>query len=1269
MRSYSSLLTVSIAASLSLLGQIRPSYAEGSVNLYPNGATGNRGNIEWRQTTDGRYGGLIARRSVFKVYAQAGESILLGSSAKGITSGTNTGDILLYSPGTVTGPRGGETFPTTPALSCNTQANPAGQITSRAQELAGPTPNVGGYTPCIFTAPTTGVYDVVFTGPGGFNATGDGGVTGSIAQSTNNFNATQGSSVSTWDVTVRTDPNNPATTRSGRLFTYALVAFLANNGRSLNSTVYPVTIDGYRYQTNFKGLDPNGFVAFGNRSGFLNTDGTPLYRDVLAATGTANVALVQTIQGGATMAPPEFPIFLSNTNVAGSDAPTVLTALGITNSPLVPTVTNLQFAGTSSGSTSLQNTGGTFTFNTNIDGSYELIISADGVDFDPTNTLNRVIRQQLNAPGNQSILWDGKRNDGTFFPVNPPGGSYPVRVSVRGGEYHFPLLDAENSVNGGPSFTVLNPPGSFAAGFTPTTAFYDDRGYQLANGTVVGTAVNGPLCPTGTAGNSTQPNPVNSNTLTGFNSTGLDRRFGTASGGNSNVTSCAGSFGDAKGLDLWTYFPSQFTTTNVVIVPATQPRPTATKFVERIVDADNSNSLTGGDRIRYTITYANSGTAAASNFQITDVLPAGLTYVPGSITVTPTGAGTTAIANTAYAGTTASPNLLGANAVLGINGTIVVTIEANIGAVTGNLFNQANGTSNTPGFPAGGLLTDTRDATTSGIPNSSIDQSVYPTGTTTDPTGITIGSPRPILNKAVRRLRDNDNTGTLTPGDDLEYIIVARNPNTVAPINNLVLSDIVPTQVQFLRDAANPITITGVPFTVATSLPATSFNGAGAPAIALTQPGTLPAGGTVTLRFNARIRAGAASPIANQALVNYQGDLGIPVRSDGSDSTNPGTSGSGTNPGIPDGTGQVNQANAGPEDETIVAFVLPINPVGTKSVRVLDDRDGSGGPSIGDVIEYTVIYQNTSTTTAVNNFQLSDPIDGANLAFLPGSYTFTASSAATTVTGRNTFNGTTEPIASEIGTLAPGDSITVTFAATITAPPNTVIRNQASAVSNGPISPSLTDAVSGPQDIPQLIDDGTETGNEATNPGDDEPNLLTVRAPGNARLKLLKRITGATRSGDSLPGLNFTQTVNDDPIVTDLNAAGLTAFGLPEIPATTPLRSGDEVEYTIYFLSDGSSFAQNTTLCDLIPAGTTFVPNSYGSSRGVSLRLAGTTSAQTNATDADRGSFTPALAPLPSVNGCSNATNPNGAAIVSLGTVSNLAPNQVGFFRFRVRVN
>ena len=100
--------------------QAQPASAEGSRDLYPNGATGSRANIEWRNSY---YGGALLRRTLLKVYANAGEYILLGSSAIGAPLAppnylTSVADILVYNPGLVTGAIGSESIPATASFSC-----------------------------------------------------------------------------------------------------------------------------------------------------------------------------------------------------------------------------------------------------------------------------------------------------------------------------------------------------------------------------------------------------------------------------------------------------------------------------------------------------------------------------------------------------------------------------------------------------------------------------------------------------------------------------------------------------------------------------------------------------------------------------------------------------------------------------------------------------------------------------------------------------------------------------------------------------------------------------------------------------------------------------------------------------------------------------------------------------------------------------------------------------------------------------------------------
>ncbi len=165
-------------------------------------------------------------------------------------------------------------------------------------------------------------------------------------------------------------------------------------------------------------------------------------------------------------------------------------------------------------------------------------------------------------------------------------------------------------------------------------------------------------------------------------------------------------------------------------------------------------------------------------------------------------------------------------------------------------------------------------------------------------------------------------------------------------------------------------------------------------------------------------------------------------------------------------------------------------------------------------------------------------------------------------------------------------------------------------------------------------------------------------AAGTPDFKLVKRITNVIRNGTPLAGVDFGAVI-DDPTDSNDTAAGfaqIPVVGVTAVPITTPVQSNDEVTYTIYFLSDGASPAISSNICDLIPGGLSFIPGSLELKLGSAASLPG-------------GNFYAPLAPLPNNNSCTIQTNPNGAAIYDLGTVSNSPGSNFGFVRFRVRVN
>jgi uncharacterized repeat protein (TIGR01451 family) len=158
--------------------------------------------------------------------------------------------------------------------------------------------------------------------------------------------------------------------------------------------------------------------------------------------------------------------------------------------------------------------------------------------------------------------------------------------------------------------------------------------------------------------------------------------------------------------------------------------------------------------------------------------------------------------------------------------------------------------------------------------------------------------------------------------------------------------------------------------------------------------------------------------------------------------------------------------------------------------------------------------------------------------------------------------------------------------------------------------------------------------------------------------RIVKRITNILRNGATLPGENYAGVIND-PADTNDDAPGFAQLPLAGIlaqPTANPVRSNDEVTYTVYFLSDGGTPTIDANICDLIPGGMTFIPGSLEVKRA-------------SASVGSGGNFFTPLTPLPANNSCTIQENPNGAAIYELGDIPSTPGSNFGFVRFRVRVN
>ncbi len=633
-------------------------FAEGSRTLFPAvPAPAFRADLDLTADTAATvpYVGVTQRRQFIYVYANAGEYILFGSSNR-----NNGGDVLVFNPQSF-GTKGAETIPATADFQCSVNA-PAGSfgggtlgnIAARTNELAGPNSAdnsqtvANGYAPCAYLAPSTGIYGVKFT----VATSGGSAPTGSVA-TLHVGNAT----VAAWDVTVRATATS-LTDINARVFTYALVAFTGGNSRPLNHTLFYATLDGQRYQQTMQAFDPNGYALWGSGLGFLD-NGQPLYKDIRGGNAQVAPGSGQFVAELAAQQP-QTPIFFSSispTDVNASQAQTVLQALGIPLTPPTPQLSNVAFNGQQSGNTTYLGSGGTFTFTTQNDTSYQIVISADGVDFDPANPANATITG-LAPNGSNSVQWNGSANNGTAFPV----GTFNFRIVGRNGEIHFPIVDDEGNSVGGPTLTKLN-----GANAGDNVVFFDDRGYITRNQVTVGT-LNGALCAAATP---TPPTPDHSllgvdsslNTFTGPNcaSGACYYRYWPANGNSNSDCATTAGFGDAKALDLWSFQQTPDTNAQIVIVTtpaaaqvATSVSVPPTAFPGTTVNGSLSFQNVGGTTatgVTYTTTIGTPGNCPTN--LVFPLVPAGVTFTYDSATCIVTFAG--------------MPTTLATNAVLNFN--------------------------------------------------------------------------------------------------------------------------------------------------------------------------------------------------------------------------------------------------------------------------------------------------------------------------------------------------------------------------------------------------------------------------------------------------------------------------------------------------------------------------------------------------------------------------------------------------------------------------
>jgi uncharacterized repeat protein (TIGR01451 family) len=634
----------------------------------------------------------------------------------------------------------------------------------------------------------------------------------------------------------------------------------------------------------------------------------------------------------------------------------------------------------------------------------------------------------------------------------------------------------------------------------------------------------------------------------------------------------------------------------------------------------------GSYTIPYTVTVQNYAPAAAeynvTNLQITDDLAttfAGATI--NSVTNLENGQNSNLAVNSNFNGQ-GDQNLLQGTDTLAGQQSRTITFNVNItpGASLGPFNNTMTVTGNHAASAFAGPITDTSVNGTDPDANGN----GTPVNGDSDPSNNT--SPTPVTITANPQLGVAKTLGTVTNNGDgsftLPYTVTVRNAGNIS-LNSLQVTENLSQTfpgASVLSIVPNSLSSTGViPVTVNPN-----FNGTTDTNL-LAGTDSLAVGANATITFNVRVNPGATpGPYNNTAVGNATGANGTEV----SDQSNNGTNVD------PDGDGDPTNNNL----PTPVSFTSTPRLGVAKSLGTVNANSDRSF-----TVPYTVTVGNVGDI-GLNNLQVTENLSQT----FNGTTAFSVeanSLSGTGVTVNPNFNGTSNTnLLAGTDSLAVGANATITFRVRVTPGTNPGPYNN-TAVGNATGTNGAT------------VTDQSNDGTNVDPDGNGDPTDNNVPTPLNfaGNMRLVKRITGVARNGVPVNSLSFTG-VDADADANALVQAGLTPIGVRAIPPTNNLISNDEVEYTIYFLSDGSQAANQVNFCDLIPAGTTYIPNSTVVQVG-----------NTQLTSSDR--FLPSLTPLPAGNSCLDQNNPNGAVIANLGNVPNTSGSNFGFIRLRVKIN
>jgi uncharacterized repeat protein (TIGR01451 family) len=717
---------------------------------------------------------------------------------------------------------------------------------------------------------------------------------------------------------------------------------------------------------------------------------------------------------------------------------------------------------------------------------------------------------------------------------------------------------------------------------------------------------------------------------------------------------------------------------------------TAAPRAALIVQKDNGlTTVAPGQALTYQITVKNNGPSTIRGFKLTETIPDWIQnpiFAVGQGTFSPTK--TDGTPNDIWTGDWTNLNLIPGNPT-----TDRVTLT-----VTGTLSSSATpGTNN---------LTNT--VTVAAIPGYTLD---------TANSTLSANDVDSIQATADLEITKTDNQTTTIPGKAIGYLLTVKN-NGPSSVNSVTVTDTLPPTIQ------GPIVFTPTEGTYDASTGLwTGLNLAAGQSTTLTVEGTVSPTATGTLANTATVAppAGVVDSIntnnssTDTDTLTPTADLSI-TKTDGNTAINIGET----------ITYQITVSNLGPSavsgatvtdnipnDITNVNWTCAVT--GTGSCGATNGTGNTLNTTVSlspnAVATYTVIGTVSSGSNLTNTAQIASPMGMTD----PN----TTNNSATDVTaiGRptgqvdlsvtKTNNQTSvvpgSPVSYEITVTNNGPGTVDNIKLTDTLPSD--LLNPFFSTPNGTYDPTTgawTDLNLAPGDSVSLLIDAdlsispsasrltnvavvqppigfTDPVSNNNSSTDDDPiSGITTSSP---NLLLVKRITAinsqSTNDGKDLAAYIDTASPYDDNTITVTDPLLQADTDKWPVPLTDSLKGevdagnvkpGDEVEYTIYYLSAGSQPAMRVLFCDPLPSNATYVSGSLSLSHG------GVNQTLTDAEDADQGQYVlPGNQPTGLPNQLASCNNhSNGVVVVNLGNIRNATSpgspaDSYGYVRLRGR--